>query len=316
MWVKMSSRHRNLIIVRAGPGSLHANWLEGGGPVFDVLVAAYHPDAMAEDTERVRHKFLPGAKVAGWNAVLSDNPELLDQYDRIAFIDDDVDATTSTINKCFKVGERYALQIWQPALSADSYITYAASLRNPRFELRFCNYVEMMCPFFHTKLLKKIAPLFAMGFESGIDLIWCSIANENGGLCAVVDGCIVRHTRPVGRAKDLNGFVNRRYETDIYACLERFGMRWPSWVVTGAISRNDKFVRSNILLSMSAASALSTVPAAPPGTRRYRTKAALDYLRHQATRPPYFGVDVTARLGIAKVSATAPSRAAIRARRD
>ena len=167
MWVHMSSRHKNLIIVRAGPGSLHANWLKGGGPVFDVLVAAYHPDAMAKDTERIRHKFLPGAKVAGWNAVLNDHPELLDQYDRIAFIDDDVDATTSTINKCFKVGERYALQIWQPALSADSYITYAASLQNPRFELRFCNYVEMMCPFFHTKLLKKVAPLFAMGFEFG-----------------------------------------------------------------------------------------------------------------------------------------------------
>ena len=93
-------------------------------------------------------------------------------------------------------------------------------------------------------------------------------------------------------------------------------MRWPSWVVTGAISRNDKFVRSNILLSLSAASALSTVPAAPLGTRRYRTKAALDYLRHQATRPPYFGVDVTTRLGIDRINATTPSRAAVRARRD
>lgn len=316
MRVKMPSRHKNLIIVRAGPSSLHANWLEGGGAIFDVLVAAYHPDAMAEDTERVRHEFIPGAKVAGWNAVFGAHPELLDRYDRIALIDDDVDATAATFNACFKIGERYDLHIWQPALSPDSYITYAASLQNPHFVLRFCNYVEMMCPFFQSRLLKKVAPLFAMGFESGIDLIWCSIANESGGLCAVIDGCQVRHTRPVGRAKDLNGFVNRRYETDIYACLERFGMRWPSWVVTGAISRNDKFIGSNVLLSLSAASALSTLPAAPPGTRRYRTKAALDYLRHQATRPPYFGVDVTARLGTGEARATGKPRAAVRSRRE
>ena len=197
----MSSRHKNLIIVRAGPSSLHANWLEGAGPVFDVLVAAYHPAAMANDTERSA-QILPRRQGGGVERGVERSSGIARSVRANRIHRRRRRGDAATINQCFKVGERYGLQIWQPALSADSYITYAASLQNPHFELRFCNYVEMMCPFFHTKPLKKVAPLFSLGFESGIDLIWCSIANENGGACAVVDGCIVRHTRPVGRAKD------------------------------------------------------------------------------------------------------------------
>lgn len=292
----MSLPRKNLIIVRAGPHSLHRQWLDGADPDFDLLVAAYHPAAMSDDTDFITHCLHPGAKVAGWKWVLDDRPGVFDQYERIAFVDDDIASSVSTFNKCFEVGERYGLQIWQPALSHDSYVTYAASLRNPLFELRFCNYVEMMCPFFETGLLRQAAPLFSMGFESGIDLIWCSIAHENGGRCAVVDACMVKHTRPVGTQKALNGFVGRRYESDIYACLERFGMRWPSWVVTDAVSREGGRIRSNALLAVSAMFPLATLREAPSGTRRYRLKAALDYVRHQTTRRPYFGADVTARL--------------------
>jgi len=291
-----SMRHKNLIIVRAGQKSLHPAWRNGAEPTFDILVAAYDAAAMANDTESVRHELFPGAKVAGWNSILRDRPELLERYERIAFVDDDIAADAATFNRCFEVGERYGLHIWQPALSPDSYITYAASLQNPQFELRFCNYVEMMCPFFQAAALKRVAPLFSLGFESGIDLIWCSIANEDGGACAVVDECVVKHTRPVGRQKSQNGFVDRRYETDIYACLDQFGMRWPSWVVTEAISHNDKPVKSKLLLSLAAMFPLSTLAAAPPGTRRYRLKSALDYIRHQTTRPPYFGADISTRL--------------------
>ena len=289
-------RHNNLIIVRAGANSLHSGWLNGAAPAFDVLVAAYHPDAMSADTERVKHRFFAGSKVAGWRLVLGEQPDLLDRYERIALVDDDIAATAATFNRCFAIGEKYGLDIWQPALSGDSYITYAASLQHPQFQLRFCNYIEMMCPFFQARVLRKVAPLFSMGYESGIDLVWCSIANEDGGACAIVDECVVRHTRPVGVMKDLNGFIGRRYESDIYACLECFDMRWPSWVVTGAVSRNEKPIDSKFILSLSAAAPLLGLADAPPGARRYRLKAALDYLRHQLTRRPYFGTGVSVRL--------------------
>jgi hypothetical protein len=279
-----------LIITRAGKDSLHRKWLlpDEGQANFDLLVAAYHPDAMGRDSNGVRHIEISGTKVSGWQRLFAEHPELLDRYQYIALIDDDIEVTTEILNRCFAAGEKHNLSIWQPALSPDSYVTYAASLANPMLKLRYVNYVEMMCPFFSTEVLRACLPLFSLGLESGIDLIWCSIANEMNGKCAVIDEAIVRHTRPVGGMKAANGFVDRNYETDIYKCLDIFDMRWPSSVATGAVSKGGKTITSKLALTLLAAYSLCTVPTAPEGRLR-RLRTATDHLRHQLTRPAYYG---------------------------
>jgi len=288
----------NLVIVRAGKHSLHPGWTNGAAdalPAFDLLVAAYDRAAMKADSARVKYRFVPGSKVRGWDTVLNEHADLTTQYARVALIDDDIETDVGTLNRCFALGDAYDLSLWQPSLSHGSFATYGASLQNGRFLLRHVNCIEMMCPFFKVSALKRISPLFSLGFESGIDLVWCSMVREMGGKCAIVDACAVTHTKPVGSQKQLNGFVEKNYEDDIYHCLELFEMKWPSWVAESAIDRTRNTTIDGIGLKLNAMRPLLTFYRAPKGNRFGRLKASLEHLRHQALRAPYYGANVTKR---------------------
>jgi hypothetical protein len=292
-----NSKRRNLIITRAGPASKHRQWNSSQDvePTFDVFVSAYHPAALSEDMEHIKHLHVPGPKVAGWNTTFRQSPELIERYQAIALLDDDLEITTTALNKCFELGAKRNLSIWQPAFSWDSYVSFAGSLANPFFEMRFVNHVEMGCPFFSTDLLKLVLPLFALGFESGIDLVWCSIAKEQGGQCAIVDQCIIKHPRPVGGKSELNGFINFDYGKHIDECLKLFSMQRPWLVASGAITNSGRKISSPFLLALAAAVPFLTVFRAPP-EQAPRHKLARAYLRRQITLRPAYGDGVTQRL--------------------
>lgn len=285
---------RNLIITRAGPDSLHRSWLNGERD-FDLLLARYCETPFLAKERGIFESYIPGSKVAGWNALFQSHPYLLERYDRIALLDDDIRADATSLTRCFSIGERYGLAIWQPSLSWESYVTYAATLRNPSFELRYLNGVEMMCPFFEASALKRVLPLFGLGFESGIDLVWCSLFRERQRKFAVIDIVSVTHTKPVGGEKAKNGFVERTYETDIDRCLSLFGMVWPSLVSEDAVKRNGAIVHGKTAIGLSALSLLCSVFYAPKSNRVYRLKAASDHIRHQLTRPAAYAEDVEGR---------------------
>jgi hypothetical protein len=96
----------------------------------------------------------------------------------------------------------------------------------------------MMCPFFQSPYLKQCLLLLSMGYEVGPDIVWCSLAEADARRFAVIDSIALRHTRPIGAKKAINGFADKTYEDDIYACLAEFEMGWPSLVSDRAILRN------------------------------------------------------------------------------
>jgi len=284
----------NLVVVRAGKHSLHRTWIDdrAHAPQFDLLVAAYDEAAMQNDAGNTRYRLIPGTKVRGWHSVLTECSDVLNTYHRVALIDDDIRADTATLNRCFALGKTHDLSLWQPSLTHDSFATYAASLQNGRFLLRHVNCIEMMCPFFTTATLRKLSRFFRLGLESGIDLVWCSAVREMGGKCAIIDACAVTHTKPVGGQKQLNGFVDKEYEDDIYRCLELFNMKWPSWVAESAIDKVRNARIAGLPLKLSSISPLLKFYLAPRGNRLDRLKSSFDHMRHQALREPYYGTNV------------------------
>jgi len=279
----------NLVVTRAGACSLHHNWLlPDADRNFDVLVAAYDQAAIKSDTCGVMHMYVPGPKVAGWNEVFLAKPELLTRYQRIAFIDDDIETNSTTLAACFDVGQSENLLLWQPSLSWKSYATFGATLRNSAFQIRYVNCVEMMCPFFEASYLTQVLPLFSLGFESGIDLIWCSLTEQPERRFAIVDCLEVTHTRPVGRKKAANGFVNRDYESDIYRCLSLFSTPWPCFVAQTAKSLSGENISSRFLIGLSTIRLLGSVIQANARDRVWRSKIVADHVRHQLTRRPIY----------------------------
>ena len=277
--------HANLVVTRAGPRSLHAAWRPPPGPrSFDLLVASYCEEAEHPMADGVMQTFVPGRKVEGWNVVLERCAEVVARYDRVALIDDDILAGADAIGRCFAAGAEQSLSIWQPSLSWDSYFTYAGTLHNPMFALRYVNVVEMMCPFFSAEALQRVKPLFGYGWESGIDLVWCSLLPRRPRQFAILDDVVVRHTRPVGALKQANGFVGRDYEDDIHACLRHFGMRWPSLVAEGARDARGREV-GRAAVAARLVPLLWAAHASPtPGALRL----VADHARHQLCREPVF----------------------------
>jgi hypothetical protein len=247
--VPLSSSRRYLVIVRAGRQSLHSTWWDQAqAPEFDLLVAAYEPGGQRDGDDMI---YVPGSKVSGYNELFQRRPDLIDRYEYIALFDDDIVTTVGDLNRLFRIGETYQLSLFQPGLSARSFFSYAATLANPRFLLRFTNTVEMMCPVFRAGYLKEVLPLFGLGFETGIDLVWTRLGNTPWFRYAIIDDVAVTHTRPVGTTKGENGFRDdETYDGQVAALLSRFHVEFRGFVSYGAIDKAGSLILSRIRIAI------------------------------------------------------------------
>jgi hypothetical protein len=165
------------------------------------------------------------------------------------------------------------------------------TLANPHFLLRYVNFVESMCPFFTREALATVAPLFTLGLESGIDLVWCSLLPSPWLKCAVIDATPVTHTRPVGARMAENGFIGRSYADDIRACLRLFRMQLPTRLAYAAIGRRSGRRRSQLAVALATLHLLRSRPRLP--NIEY-PKTLSDHVRHQFTRKAVFNPEAPA----------------------
>lgn len=142
------------------------------------------------------------AAVEGKGAVLntlSGFPEFSDSaFDYFAVIDHDVLLSISDINRLLFIGRFHALDVFQPSLSRDSFISHPHTAHREGFLLRETSFVESMCPFFSARAFNLAKDLFPECISAyGLDLAWSSRVRKTGGRLAIVDAVLARHTRPV-----------------------------------------------------------------------------------------------------------------------
>ncbi|MCA0995110.1 hypothetical protein [Alloyangia pacifica] len=276
---------RYLVVSRVGAKSLHGTWVSGAHKAgFDVVLSAYNPIEEPQ-AKAVIVEQRPGRKVEGYAAFLRDRRELWTQYDYICLMDEDLATDSATLARAFGLAHQHGLVLSQPALTADSYFTYAACLRQPAWQLRYVNFVEMMCPIFRRDAIDKVLPLFEQGLESGIDLVWCNLLSEGPNSFAILDGAAICHTEPVGGNKEANGFNEARgYEDDISKVLDRYSLPWLSAVPYAGLTAAGTRVESRALLFLAALSLLTAVPRRAGWGRRLRF--VMTHLRHILMRKP------------------------------
>jgi hypothetical protein len=277
---------RNLVVVRAGRSSLHPGWRDAGScATFDLLAARYEPGPSMPDAPGIAEVDIPGRKVAGYATLFRQYPDLLDRYDFIALFDDDLRATQADLERLFQIGAGYGLDLFQPSLSWSSHFTYAATLHNPRYLLRYTNMVEMMCPVFRAIHLRRALPLFDCSFETGIDLLWCRLTDAPRFRYAIVDAVSVTHTRPVGSTKHRQGFrQGETYDSQIDALLDRFDARFRGTVTYAAILVDDRRVTSRLSIALRS-STLWRAWGATPMRKLHFARFLTDYARHCLFRP-------------------------------
>lgn len=195
------TRHpRNLVVLRAGDGSLHAPWIAAATRDFDLFVSYYGrvSGRWREGAEYYEQR--PGPKWPCLGALLQAHPALLDAYDAFWFPDDDLACDGATIDRMFAFFHAHQLGLAQPALTPDSPHTWKSLLQVPGSLLRYTHFVEVMAPIFGRAALRACQATFDESRSGwGLDWVWPRLCREAGaGPLAVIDATPVRHTRPVG----------------------------------------------------------------------------------------------------------------------
>jgi hypothetical protein len=196
-------KRRNLVIVRAGDTSLHPEWLSGpgaGARNWDVLVNYFGDDPdkfRSGDAIRIDSK---GPKWPSLHALIQANAGLIASYQRVWLPDDDLRCNCDDVNRLFEIFEREKLDLAQPSLRHQSYVSHMVTLHNGSFQLRYTNFIEVMAPCFTQESLKTLLPTFNANLSGwGLDYIWPRLLGSASRV-AIIDDIQVLHTRPVGAA--------------------------------------------------------------------------------------------------------------------
>ncbi len=190
--------HKNLVIVRAGDNSLHEGWLEGKRN-WDIIVSCYGKNPEKWQRDDIKHIIYRGGKGDGLYDAFQKVPDLLDKYDYIMMADDDFKMAAHDINRVFDIMREYDLQIAQPSFSYQSRALYFPEFHNPRFKIRFSNFVEAITVCLSANIWRQILPLYQdnpIGWF--IDNFWARLADDPARQVAFIDEVQITHTRPFG----------------------------------------------------------------------------------------------------------------------
>ena len=165
-----------------------------GHRLYDVAVNDYSGEPGTEP--RAEHAFAePRHK---WPAIAVNLPRLGRSYRFYGFIDDDIEASTTLLNRLFLAGEALALDLYQPALTPESFASHASVRQEARSLARRDDFVEIMNPFFSHRALVAFRDLFGQTESGwGLDVVWSLAAPKLGLSMGTVDACAVAHRRPL-----------------------------------------------------------------------------------------------------------------------
>lgn len=224
---------KNLVIVRAGDTSLHRGWIAGPGRDFDLFISYYGSQTDLHRGDADYYEMRRGPKWSCLAELLAEHGELLDRYDAFWFPDDDLAATTDTLNRMFALFHGFALSLAQPALTRDSYYTWKRLLQQPGCILRNTSFVEVMAPLFDRIALKACLPTFSESRSGwGLDWIWPRLVGRGRpDAIAILDATPVRHTRPLGGDLYTNN-PDMDPHQDLQTLVDRYGLE--DAIATGA----------------------------------------------------------------------------------
>lgn len=161
--------------------------------VFDYSGSGYAPRLPCRIDLRLSRKVLGKGELLAHLADLD-----LGEYDYIAEIDHDVLLSVSAINRLLFIARLHKLDLFQPSLSHDSFISHPHLANRPGLILRETTFVESMTPFFSAAAFALSKDSFGESISAwGLDFVWSNRVRQTQGRLAVIDAVLAKHLNPV-----------------------------------------------------------------------------------------------------------------------
>jgi hypothetical protein len=246
-------RRRNLVVVRAGEGSIHESWLNAPGEErsWDLIVSYFGkaPDRFRDgDWLRIDGQ---GLKYQALHDLITSQEALIRQYEYVWFPDEDLAFTCEDANRFFERCRLLSVPLAQPALTPDSYFSHAITLHEPFFQVRYTSFVEIMAPCLRQDVLWKLLPTFKENHSGwGLDHVWPELLGGDASRIAIVDDVRVRHTRPVGGGQyyKVLGSLGKNAPKEYEDLKERYGISQVHYRIRGGITRSGREIQDGIAL--------------------------------------------------------------------
>lgn len=188
----------NLVFTSAGDNANIERWLKGNKN-FDLWITYYgDEDGRYRELADYYHA-RKDAKYSNLHYAYQNWNGLLDQYEAIMVMDDDIIINASGISRLFDIRNQYGLWLLQPAFSPFGRISHPFTIVHPFTLIRYTNFVECGVALFQKNILDKFMQVYDPDLKGyGIDFWYLDVIGPDlAGKVAIADVvyCINPHTK-------------------------------------------------------------------------------------------------------------------------
>jgi len=196
-----------LVFTSAGDKSNLHHWLKGERN-FDLWIS-YYGDKENNYLDLSDYYIArKGGKFPNFYYIHQKWGDILNNYQAIIIMDDDIIIDALAISRLFEIREQYDLWILQPSFDVRGKISHPITKVKPLSFLRYTNFVEITCPLFRKDKLDEFMRVYdpvLVGW--GIDWWFLDLlVHGNRDKVAIIDevSCINPHDRQKGQQREID----------------------------------------------------------------------------------------------------------------
>ncbi len=210
------------VYLQCGSGAEWEYWTSEAGRSWDLFINHYDSSFVGRipcEVEFHQTGAIPGTKFTSFFAVLENHREMIEPYEYILLVDDDILFDPGDIDRLFEIVSRHGWEMAQASLSQDSHGSFAVFKNKEAGGWRSVNGVEIMMPVYSRRILDIVHDLIGLSISGwGFDAALSMVALERGFKSMVIDDIIARHTQPINA--DIGKYYQMLHQANIYPEIE------------------------------------------------------------------------------------------------
>ena len=210
------------------------------------LITAYYGSDDREFTRLAAHSAhafrSKGSKFQNLKRALASEPALLERYDFVWVVDDDLIMSSDEISKMFLIAEQFGFWVCQPAFADSGKISHQITRQQTKDCIRIVNFVEVTCPLFQRDKLEAFMRVYDGSLTGwGIDFWFANILDaRRKARFAVVDRVVVVNRKDEDKSGQFREIdllqPARERQSQWHALRDRYGLeQWFQETLLGPV---------------------------------------------------------------------------------